>query len=231
MILHFNNEQLDVNVSDDSYRYRTIMGEHALTLIFSLADYIEFTIGAWCDFQGDIYTLEKPLDVVKNHTRHFDYTLMMEASQAKLKKYKLRNIVDKRLKFNLTAKPIEHLQQIVDNLNLRDTGWSVGECIENSEKLISYNHTFCLDALNQVAAAFETEWEISQKIISITKVEKNKENPLPLSYGKGNGFRTGIKRATDNNKKAVEILYVQGGNRNIDFSVYQSQDLLLPKNH
>lgn len=229
MILNFNSTQLEIIPSDDSYRYRTIMGEHALTLMFSLSEYVDIPVGAYCTFENETYTLEKPLNVVKKHSRHFDYTLIMEPSLARLKKYKLKNIVDRRLKFNLTAKPIEHIQQIVDNLNLRDSDWIVGSCIDASEKLISYNHNFCLDALNMIASTFETEWEINQKTISLKKVEYNKESPLPLSYGRGKGFRSGVGRSNEEGKKAIEILYVQGGERNIDFSKYSSRNLILPK--
>lgn len=230
MVLNFNSTTLEANPSDDSYRYRAIMGDNELVLMFSLAEHVDFPVGTWCEFEGDTFTLEQPYGLVKNHSRSFDYTLTLEASQAKLKKYKVRNIVDKRIKFNLTARPQEHLQQLVDNLNLRDSGWTIGECIDANEKLISYNHTFCLDALNQIATEFETEWQILQKTISLKKVEHNKENPLALSYGKGNGFRTGVGRQIEQGKKAVEILYVQGGERNIDFSEYGSKELLLPKN-
>jgi hypothetical protein len=117
---------------------------------------------------------------------------------------------------------------LVDNLNLRDTGWSAGSYIDAAEKVISYNHTYCLDALNQMADEFETEWEIDGKTISLHKVEYNKDNPLPLSYGRGNGFKSGIGRSSGD-VRPVEILFVQGGERNIDASKYGSRELLLPK--
>ncbi len=229
MRINYNSEYIDIIPSDDSYRYRTIMGENALTLTFSLADHFDFLLGAWCEFEGDTYTLEQPSSFVKQNSKHFKYTLIMEGYQAKLKKYKLRNMVDKRLKFSYTAKPHEHLQQLVDNLNLRDPGWTVGQYIDAPEKVISYNHTFCLDALNNIATDFETEWQIIGKVINLKRVEYNEETPLALSYGRGNGFKSGVSRTNDSKKKAVEILYVQGGERNIDFSKYGTKELLLPK--
>ena len=229
MIINYGITQITINPSDDSYRYRSIMGEHGLTLMFSLAEFVDIPVGAYCAFEGNTYTLEKPLNVVKKHSRSFDYTLIMESSQAKLNKYKLRNIVDNRLKFNLTATPDVHLQQIIDNLNQRDSGWTMGTCLVASDKLISYNHTFLLDALNQIAEEFNTEWEINQKIISLRKVEYNKSTPLALSYGRGNGFRSGVSRINDGNRKAIEVLFVQGGEKNIDASLYGDSVLLLPK--
>lgn len=230
MIIHFNDTQLEVPVDDNSYRYRSIMGEHSLTLTFSLAEHADIPVGAWCEFQGLRYELMQPGSFKKNGSRHFAYTLVMESDQARLKKYKLLNTADRRLKFSLTAKPSEHLQLLIDNLNLRDSGWSAGACIEGTEKPISYNHVSCADALSQMADAFETEWEVDGKTIHLRKVEYDKQNPLALSYGRGNGFKPGVGRSNYDNSKAVEMLYVQGGERNIDPGRYGNRELLLPRN-
>lgn len=79
-----------------------------------------------------------------------------------------------------------------------------------------------------VADAFKTEWEISGKTIHLQRVEYNKDAPLALSYGRGNGFKPGVGRATQDNKLAIEILHVQGGSRNINRSEYGNKELLLP---
>lgn len=221
---------LDIAVDDDSYRYRAVMRENTLILKFSLPEHVEIPVGVYCEFQGEIYTLDKPENLKMNHTRSFDYTVEMKSSQSHLTKYKFRNMVDRRLKFSMTAKPREHLQMLVDNLNARESGWTVGECVESVEKLISYNHTYLLDALDQMAETFETEREISGKTISLHKVEYNKDNPLALAYGKGKGFKPGIGRTNYEDSVPVEILYVQGGDRNIDASKYGNSELLLPKN-
>jgi len=230
MKIHFNNTEIDLPVNDNSYRYRAIKGEHSLTLYFSMVEHIEIPIGAYCIFEGERYTLEKPENFKMHNSRNFEYTLIMDSPQERLSKYKFKDTTSRRLKFSLTEKPLGHLEMLVENLNQRDSGWSVGEYIEATEKVISYNHAYCLDALTQMADAFETEWEIVGKKISLRKVEYNKENPLPLSYGRGNGFKSGVGRANEGSGKPIEILFVQGGDRNINPSAYGSSELLLPKN-
>ncbi len=220
---------LDIQVDDDSYRYRAVMGDDSLTLKFSLTQHVEIPVGSHCIFQNDTYTLMRPENLVMRHTRNFEYTVIMESYKAYLGMYKFRNTVDGRLKFSLTARPEEHLQMLVDNMNQRDAGWTIGECIDSTEKLITYNHTYCVDAITQIAEMFNTEWEVSGKRISLKKVEYNKDNPLSLSYGKGNGFRPGIGRTNFDDTLPVEVLYVQGGSRNIDAGKYGGSELLLPK--
>ena len=227
MQLHFNSTYIDVLPTDESYRYRSIMGEHTLNLYFSLSTYTDIPTGAWCEFQGERYTLNQPAKVVKHNSRHFEYTITMESEGANLKNYKFRNPNDKTLKFPFTASPRYHIQILVDCLNMIDSGWQVGTTIEANEKLISYNHNNCLEALDMIAKAFETEYEIIGKTIHLHKVEYFKNNPLPLQYGKGKGFKTGVSRTTEQSR--ITRLYVQGGERNIDRSKYGNKELLLPK--
>lgn len=227
MQLHFNSTYIDVLPTDESYRYRSIMGEHTLNIYFSLSTYTDIPTGAWCEFQGERYTLNQPAKVVKHNSRHFEYTLTMDSEEANLKNYKFRNPNDKTLKFPFTASPRYHIQILVDCLNMIDSGWQVGTTIEANEKLISYNHNNCLEALDMIAKAFETEYEIIGKTIHLHKVEYFKNNPLPLQYGKGKGFKTGVSRTTEQSR--ITRLYVQGGERNIDRSKYGNKELLLPK--
>ena len=227
MQLYFNSTHIEIFPTDESYRYRSIMGEHTLTLYFSLPTYTDIPTGAWCEFANEHYTLNQPAKVVKHNTRHFEYTLTMDSEGVNLKNYKFRNPNDKTLKFPFTASPHYHIQILVDCLNMIDSGWQVGTTIEANEKLVSYNHNNCLEALEMIAKAFETEYEIIGKTIHLHKVEYFKDNPLPLQYGKGKGFKTGVSRTTEQSR--ITRLYVQGGERNIDRSKYGNKELLLPK--
>ena len=221
---------LDIHVNDDSFRHREIMGGNNLTLYFSLAEHTEIPVGSYCDFEGERYTLERPEALTMHHSRNFEYTAIMESIQAKSKIWKLRNTIDGRLKFSLTAKPIEHLQMFIDNMNKRDSNWTIGDCIDGSETLISYDNVYCWDALWQIADTFKTEFQIVSKRVSLRKVEYNRDKPLPLSYGRGKGFKSGVRRTNDGDTPPIEILYPYGGDRNIDPSKYGAKELRLPKN-
>ena len=232
MILHFNNTTLEVQENDSSYRYRSLMAKPQMVLKFSLPQYIEFPLGTYCEYMGETYILNAPQNIKKNGTRNIEYTLNMGTRQDNMALYKMRNSVDKRLKFPMNAKPHEFIEEIVANLNERDGAgvWSVGTCISANEKTIEFNHTNIDAALSQVAETFETEWEIVGTTIHLHKVEYFKADPLPLSYGKGNGFMPGVGRTTPSKELPIKRLYVQGGDRNIDRSKYNNAPyLLLPK--
>lgn len=232
MKIHFNNKEIDILVDTSSYRYTALQNVGTLYLYFASEEFINIPVGAYCIYKNITYYLMDPDDFKKKSSRNFEYTLVMYDIGAILGKYKCRDIVSKRLKFDYTAKPHEHLQLIVNNLNMRDSGWKVGECIEAEEKTINYNHIFCSEALPTIADTFKTEYEIDPaiKTIHLRKVEYNKGEPLPLEYGKDKGFVPGLGRSNKDGNRPVTILYVQGGEQNIDFSKYGSKELLLPKN-
>lgn len=231
LTLHFNNTTLDVQESDSSYRYRSLMSKPQLVLKFSGSGFVEIPVGAWCEYQGEKYKLASPENIKKNGTRNIEYTLTLGTGEDNMSMYKMRNPVDKRLKWSMCAKPHEFVEAIVWNLNQRDGDgvWAVGECLDAKEQTIEFNHAYIDAALQDVANKFETEWEINDYTISLHKVEYFKDDPLPLSYGKGNGFEPGLGRTTLSDELPIKRLYVQGGERNIDRSKYGSSELLLPK--
>lgn len=235
MILHNGDKEIELLVNDNSYSYEAIMGEDTLTLYLSHPGYLDVPVGSWCDFQGKRYSLKKDSNFKKNGERNYEYTLVLETAKADMQLWKVRNTVDNRIKFSYTAKPHEHLELLVKNLNSRSSGWKVGECMEGTEKTVNYNHTYVLDGLSQLAQAYEAEWQITEtvvdkvhtKTIHLRKVEYNRETPLKLSYGKGNGFKVGVGR--ESGEIPPEIILVETTDKNIDYSKYGSKELLLPK--
>ena len=220
----------DADISDDSHRLRELMGQHNVTLHVSYTDAIRIKVGCYINYQGVRYTLRRKPIIEKHGERNLEYTLIFESPQILADKRVVRNLSTKKYKFPLTATPKEHIQLIVDNLNLVDSGWKVGDCIVATHALVSYNHTKCLEALKTIADTFKTEYEIDNKTVHLRKVEYNKENPLVLSYGKGNGFKTGLRSEPTDSNLPIEELAVQAGSRNIDASKNDNNaELLLPK--
>ncbi len=220
----------DISPKDESYRDREIMSVKTLKLEFNHPGYIDVPVGSYVTFLGETYTLYKPQNFQKNGSRKYDYTLILEGPEASLRKYMFRDTSTGKVKFPITFTPLELVALLVENLNERESGWTVGDVIDGGEIVLSFDSNNCLEALNSIADALDTEWEVtSAKAISLKKTEYNYASPLAMSYGKDNGFRTGVKRDSPDDR-AIEILYVQGGDRNINPSVYGSKFLLLPKN-
>ena len=225
-----NTLWLDIEVDDESYRNKQLMGENVLELHYSMTKYKEMPVGVYCEFEGERYTLESPHAFKVQSDRNYEYTATLYGAQSHLKKYRVRDTtIQNKLKFSYTATPLQHLQLLVKNMNRRESDWTVGSCIEATEATVSYNHTNCLEALQQIANEFSTKWEIDGKTIHLRRVEYNKNAPLALHYGKDGGFLPGVGRENYGDSRPVEILFVQGGSRNIDGLKYGATELLMPK--
>lgn len=221
--------QIEVDVEDSSYRYRALMQRPQLVLKFSLPYFVEFPVGTSCNFQGQTYSLNSPENLKRQGSRKIEYSMTLGTKEDNLANYKLRNSVDGRLKWSMCAKPHEFIEEIIKTLNKRD-GEGVWFCnktniIEATEKTIEFNHVYCDAALSSIAETFETEYEVIDHgngtlEITLHKVEYFKTQPLPLSYGRGNGFVPGVGRTTEKEGQPIKRLYVQGGERNIDRSKY-----------
>lgn len=233
MIIYDNNGKLllDIPVDDNSCRYRAIGQAKKVELHYSLPGHMELPMGSFIEYQGERYTLWSPSDIEKKGTRNLSYKVIFSGEEEVLKKYKYKQLSDKpfKLKFPLTAKPIVFVQLLVENLNLHDSGWEVGQVIESAEKLMSFNHENCWSVLGRLAQEFDTEFEIKGKKINLQKVRYFEDSPVKLSYGKGNGFVPGVGRTNQGDNLPVEIVYVQGGEKNVNNSTYGSKTLLLPK--
>lgn len=226
-----NTPLLDLPVDDSSYRYRAIREGDRVYLEFALTEHVEIPVGSYIDYQGQHYTLWRPEDLTKHGERNIAYKATFGGwwELLAVTKYKHLSAIPMKLKFQLTGTPRFFLQLLIDNMNLRDGGWTIGSCIEAAEKTLAVSHEYCLGVLNRMADEWQTEFEITGKTVSFGKVEKFKDDPLPLSYGRGNGFKTGIGRQVQGDRSPVSILYVEGGERNIDAATYGSPTLLLPK--
>ena len=217
-----------ITPGDDSQHYTALCGDDYVTLKWESAEHIALDKFAYIIMDGVRYTLIDPISVTTEHKRKYKYEARFEGTRALLKAFRFRNPVDKRLKFTLTARPQEHLQMLLDSLAYRGE-WSMGECIDAYETTITYDYITCYDALVLMAQTFETEWNVEGGVISLCKVSKDKGNPIALSYGKGNGFVSGVARKNYGSERPISIVYPQGGERNIDLSKYGNSTLLLPK--
>lgn len=223
--LLYSRVSIGVQPDDSSYRYRALMQPRQLVLKFALPFYFEFPVGSSVTFEHQTFYFKRPQDLKKQGERNIEYSITMYADDSNLGDYKIRNSVDGRLKWSMCARPHEFIEEIVKNLNAREGAnkWSVGTCIESTEKTVEFNHTYLDAALTDIANVFETEYEITADCkIHLRKVEYNKTDAdmLSLSYGRGNGFVPGVGRTSEQGGEPIKRMYAQGGERNINRATY-----------
>ncbi len=246
--MKFRLEGVDktIQVCEDSYRQREIMGVDYLSLRIELPEDTNFPIGTTCEYEGVTYKLFRKPSFRRIHSRFVEYSFNMYPEAYQITQTAFRHTLgedggNNKLSFSLTATPKEHLQMVIDCLNrdLMDVQlkWTIGGCIGwdgtndyGVEKLISYDFGYCKDALSLIAETFETEYVIVGKAIYLGKAEYCKDTPLAISYGENNGLLSGTGCVIEGDTPPLERIYIQGGEQNIDLSKYGNKTLLLPRN-
>ena len=220
---------LVVTPEASSYRYRKIAGEHAVHLSFVLDRYEDLPLGSHIDYQGQRYRLWRLPEVTKINEQHWRYTLTMEPPQGLLSSVLMKHRTDGRTVFPLTASPREHLRMLVDAANAAlpegAERFSIAACVDAEPRLIQWRQHDLQSALQLLSETFATEWAVEGTAVTLGRLERGKDDPIQLSYGKGNGLRSGVKRQSAEGYTAPKRLYVSGGDRNIVHSRYGAKSL------
>lgn len=245
MTIYDSNNQvvLTVEVSDESYAYNEIMGDKRLHLEFELPTFVEIPVGSHVDFHFETYYLLKPESLKLVHRRNWEYVVEFEGMQEVLKTLVYQNPDNYKVEFPVTGKASDHLTLLKRCINAKDSRtWDVtADSSLTLDKCINYSFNNCKEALQAIADAFETEWEVKldngSPKICVGKVEYYRNAALSMSYGKNNGLRSGIERKNYNDEIPLTAVYVKGDDRNIGYYVdssnqtqrYDNSTLHLPK--
>ena len=228
MEINNNGTIIKVYPSDESELTTGVMTSGKVVLHFRSDQDIKLEKGATIEFLGNTYTLIYPQETKKLWRGYFEYIATFYSSAEQLKHKLLKdpsNIA--RTSFVFAGSPTDFATLVARSMGHE---WSVGNCVATSyDKTIAFKEESCWAALGRVADEFHTEWVIEGKSISLRKDERFKEDPLPLSYGKGNGFLSGVSQRGNADNLPISRLYVLGSSRNIDATKYGASTLHLPK--
>lgn len=228
MEINNNGTMIKVYPSDDSELTTGVMTSGKVVLHFRSDQDIKLEQGATIEFLGNTYTLIYPQETKKLWRGYLEYIATFYSSAEQLKHKLLKdpsNIA--RTSFVFAGSPTDFATLVARSMG---HDWSVGNCVATSyDKTIAFKEESCWAALGRVAEEFHTEWVVEGKSISLRKDERYKEDPLPLSYGKGNGFLSGVSQRGNADNLPISRLYVLGSSRNIDPTKYGASTLHLPK--
>lgn len=228
MEINNNGTIIKIYPSDESELTTGVMTSGKVELHFRSDQDIKLEQGATIEFLGNTYTLVYPQETKKLWRGYLEYIATFYSSAEQLKHKLLKdpsNIA--RTSFVFAGSPTDFATLVARSMGHE---WSVGNCVATSyDKTIAFKEESCWAALGRVAEEFHTEWVVEGKSISLRKDERYKEDPLPLSYGKGNGFLSGVSQRGNADNLPISRLYVLGSSRNIDPTKYGASTLHLPK--
>lgn len=209
-----------------SKRRFELMKEDYVTLKFSLAAATFFPIGSYCDIPSEgrfiVTSLQSPsLDTA---TGGYSYELKMEADyrlwQNRVFKY-YPEYAGREASFSLTDTPAHFLDLFLRCLKAegfttadgQQYGYEIGSDVQTALiKTLSFSNTNLIDALADIAEAWDTEWYVEGSTIHLGRCEEA-ETDSPVELKEGDNVES-ISRSDSQNDYATR-LYIFGGESNI----------------
>ena len=224
------NPRFSTPINEGSKRKFLLMKEDYILLTFSLSEPVYFKLGDGIDNELGIFEL---IDLYKptynTTTGAYDYELRLDAYYWKWKNKKFfytPETTGREAAWNLTATLDTHLKVFLDNLKALgykfrdlDFTWDIDSTVENTSKLVSYDNVNLIDALTQMAEAWECEWWIENHKICFGHCEYSS----PVDFKAGDltdteNVNVNSMTRSDSQTTYATRIYAFGSTRNIPSS-------------
>lgn len=206
-----------------------LMKEDNITLKFSLVTPIYFPIGSFAKWRGKKYIVTEIQNPTYNeNTGGYDYELKLDAYYYawKLRVYKYKPEADtlnaRETSFSLTANLEWQVKcwlrcLIFEGFKFNDDtdfAYSIHKIEDDGldeVKTLSYDSTNYIDALNQIAQEWDTEWWITDNIVHFGKCQDAEETNVDFILGKNIVNMTSSKSESE----YATRVYAFGSSRNM----------------
>lgn len=228
-------------VCSGSIVHREIMGEHYARINFTSGSPIYFEIGDFCDIDGfgwfELVDLVAPTYNATN--AGYDYQLRLDAQYMKFKNKLLKyrpELSASELSFSLTSTIATHANVVKRNIDAlcasdasfkynRITNYVVSfdDTIDlTSSKLVTYQSASIIDAITQIAEAFECEWWIEDNIINFGKCEQRGSGIVATDLVLNDNVISMTR--SDSQQQYFTRLYAYGSERNLPVNYRKVSD-------
>lgn len=212
--------KLSTVIGEGSIRRCTLMKEDYVTLVFSTDEPVYFKLGDGIDNEWGMFELVDLYSPTYNEsTGGYDYQLRLDAYYWKWKNKIFKYTPEshgQEASWSLTATLDVHLGVFLRNLQAlgykyRNTHFSfeIGNTVENTSQLITYEDTNLIDALNMMAETWDCEWWVTDSVIHFGKCEYG--DPVKLELG----VEVETMTREGNNQKFATRIYAFGSTNNI----------------
>lgn len=200
--------------------------EEYITVNFSSESVLALKKGFYTNIEslGRFEVVNLPTPTKANNDIGYDYELRLDRPWYKFKNriifFRRESVNGKEAKWSLTDTMQAHAGILTDNLANIGYTYAGKEYIvyihddvekRNEAKLIAYDSTTLLSALDKIAEAFDTEWWITENTIHFGRCEQG-EQTITLEQGKE---LNGLSRSEDSEEHGTR-LYAFGSRRNLN---------------
>lgn len=191
---------------------KVLQGEHSLAFSLNSFRKLDLRIGDTLTYKGELMTINKEPAFAKMSSIEWQTDVQFQGLRHNLERYLLKD--EGAISFDYFGTLEDFMFMFLESANDSDAGWSFGELETGTDpKAISFDRTYLWDGLVMIAQAFECEWQIVGKVISIKKTVGN-ATAITLAYGKDNGLFS-LSREGWENGKIINKVFGIGGDQNL----------------
>ena len=229
MITVFRNtdatEDTVCTVSDDNATYSAaLMGKDEIVVDVVTQAVLPVSVLDYIRYGGYAYTLNRQPEFTKEADVKYRYNLVFEGAIYNLLDKGFEHPITKQTRFTLTGTLRDFVQLAVDNANLTDSGWSVGDVPDTPRKNIVFESMTVGDVLDKLATEFSVEYHSLGKRISFYDRYEN-ITQIVFKQGMGNGLFTLTRRNVDSENTVTRaVLY--GGTKNLPLGYRNGSEYL-----
>lgn len=190
---------------------RRLQGEHTLVFSLRVSSLPDIRVGDTVTYKGETMTINKD-PMRKKISRHeYQLEVTFQGVRHSLERYLLKD--EGAIAFDYFGDLSDFMFMYLECVSEVESGWTLGEIEQTDPVSISFEMIDCFSALNMIAQAFECEWQIVGKEISIKKTV-GRATTISLAYGKDNGLYS-LQRQSVENSGIVNRAYGIGGAQNL----------------
>ena len=205
---------ITVDIDERTFFSQKLMTEHRVASEFYSSSVLDIQIGDYVTHNSENLYINRLPGVTKLNNSLYHYRIDFESVWYELKK-KLFISTDGLAEYGYTGNATDFLTNIVANMNVNDSGWTVGTVDSTDEKTIVFSNESCSAALIKVAEAFGLEFSITTKSISLV-ASAGSDTEYTFEYGKDNGLYK-LERQQVNDQNIITRVYGFGSTVNIPY--------------
>jgi len=219
------------SVNEGSIYRKKLMSEDYILLKFSTEAPVHFDRGCYIVHNGLRYeVVDLTYPTYNASTGGYDYELRLDIYYWK---WKNKNLFydrqgNQEASWHLTRTPDAHLSVVCSNLsslgynyNGSEFTYSIGESVDASAKLVSYDSTNIIDALTLIAETWDAEWWIEDNVIHLGRCEYN----TAIDFEQHHNVQT-MSRSESNDNFATRI-YAFGSTRNLPVNYRENNGVVV----
>ncbi|WP_114752286.1 phage tail protein [Pleomorphovibrio marinus] len=210
------NPTIQVKIDDSTTYIHEVMGTWEIQAEFIAPFPLDIKVDDYIIYRQERYNINVEYEMQKVSNFEYRYSILFEHVSYWLKDKILMH--QGAVEFSYFGTAAAFVGLIVENMNLDDTGWSIGNVVGTEPMLIEFygdeGGFTCKGALMRVAEEFGMEFWFTGKQINLT-TEAGVQTNLDFEYGQTRGLYSLTRGAQE--QPLYNRLWAFGGRKNINF--------------